>query len=120
MQIAAIENRAVAALGFSIDGFDMPNQTINCSIKVSLQIYAVFSLLQPKNLMGSANPSLKIDGFGRTHANATTDIVGFGHSSRPSRENCSNNCAVCKYIFIKRLRDHECKKLRNAKTTQNK
>ena len=33
-------------------------------------------MLQPKKLMGSANPSLKIDGFGQTNqtrANTTTE-----------------------------------------------
>ena len=36
-------------------------------------MYSVFSLLEPKKLMGLANLSLNIDGFGQTHANPTTD-----------------------------------------------
>ena len=45
------------------------------SVKFFLQ--NVFTLLHLKKLMGLVNPSLKIDGFGRTHrtrANATTAI----------------------------------------------
>ena len=44
----------VAALGFSIDGFDVPNQTIYCSMKFFLQnVYCVFY-----------SAAQKIDGFG--------------------------------------------------------
>ena len=50
---------SVAALGFSIDRFEMPNETCYCLMKFFFQ-----------------NLSLKIDGFGkihRTHANGTIE-----------------------------------------------
>ena len=53
-------------------------------MKFSLHMYDVFSLLQSKNLMGSTNPSLKIDGFGRTHrtnANATAEAYSLDNET---------------------------------------
>ena len=79
----------VAALGFSINEFEMSNQTFNTSKKFFLQnIYCVF-VTAAKKMIGSTNPSLIIDGFGRTHANATTEYqneVGEIHWF------CTKNC----------------------------